>query len=855
MLKLRNLSKSYNINRKQKINVLTDINLTLSNKGLVLLVGKTGCGKSTLVNLIGGLEKPDKGDIIFNKKNISKFKTDDMDYYRNQNIGFVFQENSFINELTVLENIALAIKIQKREVKVDEILNILEELEIDEYANEYPSRLSGGEQQRVSIARALVKNPQIIIADEPTSALDDKTSMEIIKILKNLSKKHLVILISHNENLTKDYADQVIRMENGQIISNIVINKMNSYAVEDVSKKKVQTLPKDFLFKIAYSNYKSKISVSFIILFVLTLTFALLGSISSLVNFDYNRTVSKSILEDYNEIGISYKNFHRGKFFLKDEIPQEINDFGGIAGFRNLSWGFFPNGNGFSPSRSITPPATVELTDDFIKNFNIKLMAGNFPKNDNEICIPYFICNFFGIARKNSALINNPESCIGQEIKLKEVVPGRKDCYRKFTICGIIDTKIDYSFFNNFNTLEEVMDFLQNQEFDGNNEEFYKKYNMYQRSYSSFLSNTIHSCLFVANGFYDRNYLDAEKNLDFILNIKNELWYSTIGEKSASLDYTWGDFSIAKIEKFPYYDSITWKNGIKLNSLKSNQIVIPQSMFRELLLKSDNYLGEENFEQSLNFFKEFTLSNGIIHDDIKNGEGEYMGTYEIMGFYKEKHGDDLYEKAMFVSDEFFENIKEKTRPFSFCSLYFPLSSSISKCSKLLNFLEKESFIEDATTIYSNYYLENVYILKNTISSLVKILSIGASVFLIFVIIMIYNYISNNINTRKGDIGTLISLGTTKKNIFDIYFIENFMLTFIAYVLSIGLSFGLNRLENIVINKYFARTIPINLEILDFNILGNILILIITVVISMVSVSLPLIRLFKKSPSELIRKKF
>ena len=183
MLEIKNLCKVYNSDNN-KVNALDNVSFTLPKTGMVFVVGKSGCGKTTLLNIIGGLDNLTSGDVFINNKGISKFNEKELDNYRNSTIGFIFQDFCLIEGMNVKSNIQLSLnfKGEKQDIDIDAILN---KVGLNGLAHRYPKQLSAGQKQRVSIARAIVKDPEIILADEPTGNVDDKTSKQILDLLKD----------------------------------------------------------------------------------------------------------------------------------------------------------------------------------------------------------------------------------------------------------------------------------------------------------------------------------------------------------------------------------------------------------------------------------------------------------------------------------------------------------------------------------------------------------------------------------------------------------------------------------------------------------------------------------------------
>ena len=218
MLELKNITKTYNT-ANEKVQALKGISLKFRESEFVSILGQSGCGKTTLLNIIGGLDRYTSGDLIINGKSTKKFKDRDWDAYRNYKVGFIFQSYNLIGHQTVLSNVELALTIGGISIKErkERAIKALEEVGLKEHIHKKPNQLSGGQMQRVAIARALVNDPDIILADEPTGALDTKTSVQVMEILKKISKDKLIIMVTHNPELAEKYSSRIIRILDGVI--------------------------------------------------------------------------------------------------------------------------------------------------------------------------------------------------------------------------------------------------------------------------------------------------------------------------------------------------------------------------------------------------------------------------------------------------------------------------------------------------------------------------------------------------------------------------------------------------------------------------------------------------------------
>ena len=219
MLELKNITKDYVVG-SNTTHALKGIDIEFRKSEFVSILGQSGCGKTTLLNIIGGLDRYTTGDLIINGKSTKEFKDRDWDSYRNYSVGFVFQNYNLIPHQTILANVELALTLSgvQREERRKKAIKALEDVGLKEQIHKKPNQLSGGQMQRVAIARALVNNPDIILADEPTGALDTNTSVQIMEILKEISKEKLIIMVTHNPELAEKYSSRIVKVVDGKII-------------------------------------------------------------------------------------------------------------------------------------------------------------------------------------------------------------------------------------------------------------------------------------------------------------------------------------------------------------------------------------------------------------------------------------------------------------------------------------------------------------------------------------------------------------------------------------------------------------------------------------------------------------
>lgn len=229
LVELKNITRTY-VSGDHVLNALDNVDLKLEEGKFIVILGPSGAGKSTLLNLLGGLDSPTSGTIIVDGKDISTLSNNELAEYRANKVGFVFQFYNLIPTLTVYENVALVKEIAPNALDPKEIIN---EVGLLDHLKNFPAELSGGEQQRISIARAIAKNPKILLCDEPTGALDSETGVLVLKLLLSMARNHgkTIIIVTHNQNIAK-MADVVINVKSGKIKS--YIEQENPLSVEEV---------------------------------------------------------------------------------------------------------------------------------------------------------------------------------------------------------------------------------------------------------------------------------------------------------------------------------------------------------------------------------------------------------------------------------------------------------------------------------------------------------------------------------------------------------------------------------------------------------------------------------------------
>ncbi|MCT6891511.1 MAG: ABC transporter ATP-binding protein, partial [Lactobacillus sp.] len=257
MLQLKDLRKSYHVG-DTVTHALDDVSISFRNQEFVAILGPSGSGKTTLLNVVGGLDRYDSGDLIINGKSTKNFKETDWDAYRNNSVGFVFQNYNLISHLSIIANVELGMNLsgvsasERRKRAID----ALTQVGLKEHISKNPNQLSGGQMQRVAIARALANDPDILLCDEPTGALDTETSEQIMKLIKELSKDRLVVMVTHNPKLAQEYATRIVNFQDGKIL-----NDSNPFIPEeekDTFKLKRTKMSYWNAIKLSFTNIMTK---------------------------------------------------------------------------------------------------------------------------------------------------------------------------------------------------------------------------------------------------------------------------------------------------------------------------------------------------------------------------------------------------------------------------------------------------------------------------------------------------------------------------------------------------------------------------------------------------------------------
>lgn len=858
MITLKNIFKSYIDKKKKSTSVLENINLQFDEKGLVFILGKSGSGKSTLLNIIGGLDKYDSGEIIVQGNSTINFKEKDFDYYRNSYVGFIFQEFNLIEDYTIYENIILSLELQNQKITENELDNLLKRLEIIELKNRKISQLSGGQKQRVAIARALIKKPKIILADEPTGNLDSNTGIQVMQLLKEISKDTIVIVVSHNVEYANDYADRVIEISDGKIIrdsnNEFHENNTNEKAYSIVKAK----LPVKEALKLGFiSLYNKKIKL-FITILLITFSTIFLAISFIISSYSLSKIFLKTIEE--NKINVfeikkySFNNDGKELSNLYNDDAQEIENMLNQESFRVYSLSgegstdeFFKmninesedildksaskNNDLYTVYASKIQIIESELEDNLIDEDII----GSFPKHNDQIVISSYLADLFiknGIYEYNSDDIYYPkdyEDLINSDI---EINFGSNN-YAK--IVGIIN--YDLADYKNL-------------------------VGQYQSSNSSDLNvlNEASKLRDLINNVYNKVYVKS----GFLSNLKSSESLSLDNENIYKYDIGNGLDNKRLVNainnrKVEYYNGTSWE---KTSTLNSDEVIIPIYYFftNEEKTKYDSdlniFLQSHPYGDKYELEKEFIVKNYDLSKYI--GQTINLKVYENTSSYIEanfKEPSASFDNLKIIgvfglvnSEEFYPCLFSNDILGKYIDNYFKLdsilvkSNSITNIKSLINKFPYNSQYALSSTFYSD--LENYYF---HVKSFKIYANIAGVVFFLFSLLLICNFMFSSISSRKKDIGILKSLGATKLDVIKIFILEGITLSIISSIIcTIALYFIMILLNNTVMQ---TSSIPISPFYLNASLVS--LVFIYTVVVVLISSIIPLTKIFKMKPIDAI----
>lgn len=523
IIKINNLSKVYYQKQGLRVDALKDINLSFEERGLVFILGKSGSGKSTLLNLIGGLDDFDEGEIYISNQKMSSFNSKQKEHYLNNEVGFVFQNNNLLNEFDVKYNVELPLLMQGKKNNQAKVEEVLTKVGLIKYINSKPNTLSGGEQQRVAIARGIIKEPKILLLDEPTGNLDSVTSKEIFKLLKELSKERLIIVVTHDNESAYSFGTRIIKIDSGRIVddNNPPMEKEENESFNN-TEIKTKHLPFKDIVKISFNflfGSKIRLFLSFLVGIIcltstiITSSIILFDPIDSYLNnalnlgveaFSFNKTYGDTFYRSSSQYETANSDFLPSDLEYFDSLEISYVPRYDIGGIYNLK----------DDERYYTFAfdSFVMMDDKTLEDYNLHLLAGRMPKEDNEIAITIDAIKEFN---KHYGFEMNKD-----EIKEYFISSNFDNLELTFTSKYLVN---DVSYSLDVSIVGIVDTFL---------EENMMKHKLYDTSH--YYDASLYDSIFLNPGFVKRN----EDNMIFANDhIVNNISYSTSFFKSSSCFY------------------------------------------------------------------------------------------------------------------------------------------------------------------------------------------------------------------------------------------------------------------------------------------------------------------------------
>lgn len=380
ILRIANLCKTYKITEVIKEDVLKGVNLELNEGEMVAIRGESGCGKSTLLNILGGLDLDYTGSVIIKGNFIRDFSEDELDDYRKKRIGMIFQSYNLLSHMTIKENVMLAMQMSdcSKDIQEKRACDLLTLVGLYEYRDKYPNTLSGGQCQRVSIARALANNPSIILADEPTGALDKESTLEVIDILKKITEMGKLVIVVTHSSIVSDYASRIVTLDDGVIKEDKQISPPKKNKFEKYREIKPKSIGLKSLFKMAlnnilsnkFRNFLTSIGISIGIM-SLIIILALSSGITSYVNKYFSQDETNEILTITSDSNISYST---------------IKEISNIDGVTNVLSSYRLNSVKYTNSK-LEDTYTINYTYSTDTKNQPDVLYGNMPTNLGEVAI------------------------------------------------------------------------------------------------------------------------------------------------------------------------------------------------------------------------------------------------------------------------------------------------------------------------------------------------------------------------------------------------------------------------------------------------------------------------------------
>ena len=861
MLKLENITKEY-LTGDSKVEALKGINVEFRKSEFVSILGPSGCGKTTLLNIIGGLDRYTNGDLTINGKSTKEFKDRDWDTYRNHSVGFVFQNYNLITHQTVLSNVELALTLSgvSKKERRKRAIEALESVGLKDQMNKKPNQMSGGQMQRVAIARALVNNPEIILADEPTGALDTKTSVQIMEILKNISKDKLIIMVTHNPELAEKYSSRIIKVLDGKVIDDSDPYKAEKTKEEQNKKNKKTSMNFFTALNLSLNNLMTKKGRTFLTSFagsIGIIGIALILAISTGVQ-NYINKVEEDTLSSY-------------PITIEEQTIDMSSMMESMMGETSNNTSEYEEGKIYS---SHIMDDMISTLSNKVTNNNLKELKKYLEEDNNEIknysnSINYSYdlkINLYKEDSTNGIVKVNP-STVMNAMGMGEIVEASNN------------SSMSSVMMSNTDVWMELLD---------NKELLQSQYNLlagtWPQNYNEVVlvvdeNNEVSDYTLYTLGLKDQKELEKK----FKAMQKGEPV-----EESKQTSYTYDDFLNLTFKLILNTDYYTKENGLWLDKTKDEEYMKQKIKDAEdikivgIIQKNPNTVAV-SITEGIGYTKELeeyvinksneaeivkeqkdkpdvNIFSGLefpTDDETQSFDYDSLTTEQKMAMAKLSAEElsqmmEAYTENMNSSYE--KNLEklgavDLANPTSI-SIYpkdFASKDSITKAIDDYNQKQKDEGKEENVINYTDM----VGIMMKSVNQIINIISyvliafVGISLIVSSIMIGIITYIS--VLERTKEIGILRSIGASKKDISRVFKAETFIVGFISGLLGIGITV----LLTIPINNIIYKLTEVQVKAMVPTVAGIILV-IISMLLTMIAGLIPSKMASKKDPVEALR---
>ena len=784
-MKIKNIYKTYNTKTGEKVQALKGVSFDLPSTGMVAILGKSGSGKSTLLNVLSGLDSFDDGDIECFGKNMRNFSSKELDHYRNSCVGFVFQEYHLIPELTVGDNIAVALQLQGQSGTEEKVKDALKLVELVGYETRKIDELSGGQKQRVAIARALVKNPKIIFADEPTGALDSQTGESILQILKSVSKEKLVILVTHDREFAERFGDRIIELADGKVIADS--DEFYQFAdAEEQMKLKKPKIPTKAAMKIGCSSFKyhpirlcSTVLLS--VIAFLMLGVSLITSTVTYSDFLYDYLTSN----DYTySMLIKYNGEQQERFSSEDRatISEKFESDIFTLKFKEIMLDDYMESE--VDISSVQPYMIASASESNLAYLKMEY-NGDLPTSKTEVAITKALAEVISSVNNSTA---HAENCLGTKLKMDGT---------EYTVTAVIDTGDD--------TGSELP--LQNTLF---------VYDIDSFGDSTEIVFDSPAKLYISSGYpmdISRIIKDSESVRKYALSEESSGVYlpvsmipSILYNISCNVEYT-----------NTYYRSY----GQLFDALVSEEAKTNDT--QETYIKV--------FERIKN---EFSLGE-ISSFALKNPSYSLDYSVKVNGFYFEDFPKIPSDELVMLGERF-DEILAKVDSGSDVILA-PIEPAMKE------YLNKDAAIRAESSV-----LAELYEREGNISVFTDIAAVLSIIFAAFSALLLVSFISQSLSDKTKTVGILRAFGSDHFNVIKIFMWEGLVIGGAVFLVSASSLFGVCG----ILNSLFSGFIGFDVTFFSLNIIVVFELLVLSLVFSFIGCLIPIIKLIRMQPTDIIR---